>query len=87
MFAINERGIAMTETALRVFAAVGPFSDDLMRGGSGLTDAITRLAALTPLDAVRLVLAATRRTDAVIGDRYIDDLAEELGVFEEDVYP
>lgn len=63
-----------------VFAAIGPFSDELI--GRDHAVAIARLEFLSPLDAVRLVLAALRRRDAVIGDDEIDDLAEALGVFE-----
>lgn len=73
---------APAECPLAVFAAVGPFSDELILGDPAA--AIARLAAMGPLDAVRLLLAATRRSDAVVGDREVDDLAAALGVFEDE---
>jgi hypothetical protein len=70
---------AETECPMSVFGAVGPFSDELIVPDHEA--AISRLGAMAPLDAVRLVLATYRRNDSVVGDREIDDLADALGVF------
>lgn len=69
-------------TPLNVFSAVGPFSDALISGE--FEKASESLGAMRPLDAVRLLLASARRSDSVIGERELDDLAEYLGVFEEE---
>lgn len=68
----------LSECPMEVFGHCGPFDDELM---TDIPAAISRLQSLSPLNAVRLVLAVYRRNDAVIDDREIDDLAEALGVF------
>lgn len=68
-----------------VFGAIGPFSDELiMAGTEGLLAAVKRLESLKPLDAVRLLLASTLRSDAVIDVKELEALADYLGVFEDD---
>jgi hypothetical protein len=81
----REVSMRVSTNPLAVSAAVGPFSDLLIQGGrEGLSGAADLLAALPALDAVRLVLAASVRFDSVVGDREMVDLAEFLGVYEED---
>lgn len=69
-----------TECPLEVMAAIGPFEGELVEGD--FAAAIERIESFSPLDAVRLVLAAYCRSDSVVGDQEIDDLAEALGCFE-----
>lgn len=68
------------ECELSVFAAVGPFDDELL-GRDGYAAAVERIKSMTPLEAVQLVLAAYCREDSVIGKRDLDSFAEYLGVF------
>lgn len=64
---------------MAILSHVGPFSDELIFGDH--KEAIQRLRSMEPLDAVRLVLAACRRNDAVVEMKDIDAFAEAIGVF------
>lgn len=67
------------ECELSVFSSIGPFDDELLTGK--YEDAIARLKAMSPIEAVQLVLATYCRSDSVIDRNDLDDLAEYLGVF------
>lgn len=72
----------VAECELGTFAAIGPFSDELI---TGEWDAVVeRFKSMDAIEAVQLLLAATRRNDAVVGDSELDELAEALGCFQED---
>jgi hypothetical protein len=71
----------LRDCAYGTFAHIGPFDDELLTGR--FDEAIARLESLTGLEAAQLLLATCRRNDSVIDMHEIDDLAEAMGVFED----
>lgn len=69
------------ECPMELFGHIGPWEDEMITGS--MDQVVRRLAGMTPLDAARLILT-TRRNDACIGSRELDELAEYLGVFGDD---
>ena len=70
------------ECEMSVFAAIRPFDDELITGD--MDAATERLKSMSGLEAAQLILATYCRSDSVIGQRELDDLAEHLGVFSDD---
>lgn len=71
------------ECAMEVFGAIGPFDDALITGD--MPTAVEYIRNMEdPVKAVQLVLATYCRSDSVIARRELDNLAEFLGVFEDD---
>ena len=71
------------ECDMSVFAAIGPFDDELLTGDYDAV--LARIRSMTPVAAVQLVLATYCRGDSVIDRNDLDSLAEFLGVFGDDV--
>lgn len=70
------------ECEMSVFAAIGPFDDELTVGDHDA--ALARIQSMSPVEAVQLVLATYCRSDSVILRTDLDSFAEYLGVFEGD---
>ena len=64
---------------MSVFAAIGPFDDELITGDHDA--ALERIKSMSSVEAVQLVLATYCRSDSVVDRMDLDNFAEFLGVF------
>ena len=62
------------ECEMSVFAATGPFDDELLTGDHDA--ALARIQSMTPVEAVQLVPATYCRADSVIDRNDLDSFAE-----------